>query len=627
MIKRILSYYKKHGLRLTLLWLYGCFVFKFRNRKIKSSDFACIDVQAEQAPFLTKKDSPTVFIMASDPYYAFCGEHQSAQKARAFNAMGYNVQYFYAVKPAQNVRFNIPVPVSAHLLICEDACNKINAEATEADLFVFEAPCREFGAVLDIAIAKNAKIFYQSNDDDESDSDNYDTDIKKRLLYYSIALERAVDDELFSAGRYAEKPEDLARGRVTLIYYGSLSESVVDWSLLASLAKEHPEYSINIIGDSANFDAKRQELPQNICFLGIKRQVDLPAYLKYADYAIIPFKTDKNAEKALSGSVLEYISMHKRVLSTKLSKTEKYPNVFCGETAEQWACIIEKNVSPSTAAADDFVLENSWRTRVTQIIDAAYPQKENSLLKDKLSVVVLNYNNKNVIFRCINTILKFNQLYNCEIIVVDNGSTDGSYELLEQTYKNGEITLVKNSKNGCSSGRNLGVAHSKREYIMFLDSDQWVNNKYWLQPYEQILQKNKNVGLIGWAAGFFNRKKYACHVVDTFPYKFMPSNMLCRCDISYLGSGGMIISREDFDKIDGFDVYYDPTCYEDTDISLKVRNFGKEIYYCPYLGVYHLPHQTTNSGTKAHQALIKAKGDYFVAKWERINKSLFKFIK
>ena len=92
------------------------------------------------------------------------------------------------------------------------------------------------------------------------------------------------------------------------------------------------------------------------------------------------------------------------------------------------------------------------------------------------------------------------------------------------------------------------------------------------------------------------------------------------------------ITKEDvvkklFDEIGGFDENYDPTCYEDTDISLKIRNVGKEIVYCPYLGIIHNPHQTTKSGSNEHSVLIKNKGDYFVKKWKLENKKLLNYRK
>ena len=194
--------------------------------------------------------------------------------------------------------------------------------------------------------------------------------------------------------------------------------------------------------------------------------------------------------------------------------------------------------------------------------------------------------------------------------------------VLKSKYKN-KIKLYKNTKNGCSSGRNLGVSKSNKEYILFLDSDQWATNKYFLHPYERLLKHN-DIGLIGWAAGFFNDSGISYYVVDNFPYRYMPQNMLARSDISYLGSGGMLIKRDLFKKINGFDEIYDPTCYEDTDLSLKVLNEGKKIVYCPYLGIIHLPHQTTKDGTDAHTKILLEKREYFKNKWMDKNPDLLK---
>ena len=224
------------------------------------------------------------------------------------------------------------------------------------------------------------------------------------------------------------------------------------------------------------------------------------------------------------------------------------------------------------------------------------------------------------------SVVEFSSSPETEVVVADNGSTDGSYELLCEKYGD-RIILVKNEKNGCSSGRNLGVKYSKGEYILFLDSDQWATSDYWLLPYETIFKKEKNVGLIGWAAGFFNKYNKSYHVVDSFPYRYMPPCAICRYDIGYLGSGGMMLTRADFDKVDGFDLKYDPTCYEDTDLSFKIKNLGKKVLYCPYIGLIHLPHQTTKSGSEAHLKLTKEKQEYFTSKWEKINPSLFQYKK
>ncbi len=243
---------------------------------------------------------------------------------------------------------------------------------------------------------------------------------------------------------------------------------------------------------------------------------------------------------------------------------------------------------------------------------------------NNISAVVLNYNNRDCIFRCIDSILENNSRYGCKVVVVDNQSSDGSYELLQQRD---DILLCRNDRNGCSSGRNLGVSMVESEYIIFLDSDQWVQHENWLDPYIEIFKGDDTVGAAGWAGGWFNSRGYAYRVADSFPMGYMPPYGLWRDDIGYIGTGGMMLKRSLFEEIGGFDLFYDPTCYEDTDISLKVRHAGKSLAYCPWLGVGHKPHQTTNSGSDAHDLLIRSKGEYFVSKWKKLDPLLLSFKK
>lgn len=652
-VKKINEHIKNYGVKETVVWLYNCLLFRLRRRKIKSIDFNNIENSNEEIKNGYLKVKPSVFIVASIPYYDIGGGQRCSQLAKTFNKMGYDVNYLYAYKSSENVRFNLSMPFSSHIFIDKDIISKIDKKVSSNDLFIFESPSIRFKDILDLAINRNCKIIYENIDNWETTLgyEVYNEEMLKKLLTHSDLLvgtakplveqleqylkkykiknkkveylANAVDEELFCGLKKLEKPSDLVLDKVTLLYYGSLWGEWFDWDLIIDLAIRNPRYSINIIGDYSNIPNILKLCPYNIHFLGLKKQVDLPNYLKYVDYAFIPFKTGEIGDYVSPLKIFEYIAMYTKVLSTTLPDIQGYPNLFCGDAVEEWENIINKNVPTNIEAADDFVDNNTWSSRISKMISCVYPEKSISMLKDKLSIIILNYNNKNIIFKSINSLLKYNTYYNYEIIVVDNGSTDGSYELLEKKYKN-KIKLLKNTKNGCSSGRNLGVSASSREYIMFLDSDQWATNPYWLSAYETILNNYDNIGLIGWAAGFFNKSGFAYHVVDSFPYRYMPANLLARKDIGYLGSGGMLLKKELFDSVGGFDLKYDPTCYEDTDFSLKIRNTKYEFVYCPYLGIIHLPHQTTNSGSDQHTKLLKEKREYFKAKWTKENASLLK---
>ena len=87
-----------------------------------------------------------------------------------------------------------------------------------------------------------------------------------------------------------------------------------------------------------------------------------------------------------------------------------------------------------------------------------------------ISIIVPIYNQILYLDRCMKTIL--NQTYdNLEIILVDDGSTDGSSELCDQyCQKYGNIKVIHKTNGGISSARNAGIAQANGDYIGFVDS-------------------------------------------------------------------------------------------------------------------------------------------------------------
>lgn len=100
-------------------------------------------------------------------------------------------------------------------------------------------------------------------------------------------------------------------------------------------------------------------------------------------------------------------------------------------------------------------------------------------LNDLVSVVITNYNYEKYIAEAINSALL--QDYSpIEIIVVDDGSTDNSIEIIEK-YSD-RITLIRKDNGGVSSARNAGIKNARGSYIAFLDADDfWEETKIGLQ--------------------------------------------------------------------------------------------------------------------------------------------------
>lgn len=95
-----------------------------------------------------------------------------------------------------------------------------------------------------------------------------------------------------------------------------------------------------------------------------------------------------------------------------------------------------------------------------------------------ISVIVPVYNVENEIARCIKSII--NQSYkNIEIILINDGSTDGSLNICRHYSKlDKRIKIITQENQGLSASRNTGLDLAKGKYIMFVDSDDYVNNSF-----------------------------------------------------------------------------------------------------------------------------------------------------
>ena len=94
----------------------------------------------------------------------------------------------------------------------------------------------------------------------------------------------------------------------------------------------------------------------------------------------------------------------------------------------------------------------------------------------RFSVVIPVFNSEKYIDRCLNSII--NQTYkNIEIIIIDDGSSDRSYEICEKkSKKDKRIKLIKQANKGVSFARNLGIEESKGDFIVFVDSDDYLED-------------------------------------------------------------------------------------------------------------------------------------------------------
>lgn len=113
-----------------------------------------------------------------------------------------------------------------------------------------------------------------------------------------------------------------------------------------------------------------------------------------------------------------------------------------------------------------------------------------------VSVIIPIYNISPYVFQCINSATK--QTYkDIEIILVNDGSTDGSIEICEYFRKTDtRVKLINQNNQGLVAARKSGINSAKGTYIFYLDGDDWIDENC-IEIYMQEAQKNDSDIVIG----------------------------------------------------------------------------------------------------------------------------------
>ena len=219
--------------------------------------------------------------------------------------------------------------------------------------------------------------------------------------------------------------------------------------------------------------------------------------------------------------------------------------------------------------------------------------------KHLAAIIVLNHNKKNDVLECLDSIYK-QDYKEYEVIVVDNGSRDGSVDAIKNEFPN--IHLIESEINlGVAGGRNLGIrfANEKFNYkfILFLDNDV-VIEKTALSEMVESFDTEKKVGIV-------TPKCYMMNRPGVFGYAGGLSINLFTGRIANIGNeekdvgqfdqsrfissaGGLcLISKDVIDEVGFFDERFNPYGWEDVDFSLRAKQKGFNIHYNHRAIIHH----------------------------------------
>ena len=219
-----------------------------------------------------------------------------------------------------------------------------------------------------------------------------------------------------------------------------------------------------------------------------------------------------------------------------------------------------------------------------------------------VSFVVLNWNGRAVLEKCLDSILAVDHPLR-EIVVSDNGSVDGSIEMMKARYA-GRVTVIENGRNyGVPIGRNIGIRHALQsdvDFLFCLDNDLTIAPDA-ISKLIAVLRRDERIAMAGAlimdmaqpdvissAGGLVN---WTQNMVKTLgANQKLTGQFRDIWDVDYAGGGALFVRADYVRKHGAVDEGFIGYGYEDTDFGMRAKQLGYRVVCCADAKVWHRPH-------------------------------------
>lgn len=254
----------------------------------------------------------------------------------------------------------------------------------------------------------------------------------------------------------------------------------------------------------------------------------------------------------------------------------------------------------------------------------AAPEEEKSTPADAVaiqrltSIVILTYNNLHYTKLCIESIRSHTAPGSYELIVVDNHSTDGTAEWLNEQS---DVRTVINEDNlGFPKGCNQGIALARGDSVLLLNNDTVVTPN-WLDNLCTCLFSSEKIGAVGAVTN-------SCSNFQTIPYQYNTLDEMWEIagkhnqsdpgkweDRLRLVGFCLLIKRTVIDKIGLLDERFTPGNYEDDDYCMRIRTAGYRLVLCKDTFIHHYGSVSFNQQSAGFYNLLRKNAKIFEQKW------------
>lgn len=236
-------------------------------------------------------------------------------------------------------------------------------------------------------------------------------------------------------------------------------------------------------------------------------------------------------------------------------------------------------------------------------------------MRKKVTIIIPNYNGLKFMEPCFKA-LRAQSDQNFELLVVDNGSSDGSVEWLKD-HQIPSIFLEENT--GFSGAVNVGIRESVTPYVILLNNDTEPDPDYVRQMVKAIERSPKIFSVSSKMIQLYHKDLMddAGDMYSVLGWAYQrgvgqkSSGYKKACRVFSACAGAAIYRREVFDKIGGFDE--DHFAYlEDIDVGYRAKICGYENWYCPKAVVYHVGSGTSGSKYNSFKVKLAARNNLYL---------------
>ncbi len=443
----------------------------------------------------------------------------------------------------------------------------------------------------------------------------------------TLLVRNGVEFDHFSKTKKNNKLSAISKKGPIVGYYGAIS----DWfdnELLEYLAVNRPQYQFVLIGSTFGADIRKLKTLPNVHLLGEKPYAELPDYLYHFSVCTIPFKITPLIEATNPVKFYEYLAAGKKIVTTALPELLEYDGkyVLIAKTKQEFLNNVDLIIKNKDSLAEkkkliEFAGQHTWAQRYGLVKNAA-----NEKLYPKASIIIVSYNNPELLKNCLNSIKAFTRYPNYEVIVVDNNSEQAVKDYLRVSQKNNpQLKTIFNPKNkGFAAANNQGLKIAEGEYFVLLNNDTVVTQDWLLRLFEHF--KDKKTGLIGPVTNFAGNEQ---KVIDFAAGSAEKINELAQrvykkyqgqsyTTTDRLGFFCVALTRKIYKKIGGLDEAYGVGMFEDDDYCQRAKKAQYSLRIAQDVFIYHQGRSSFKKiKNKEYKKIFAKNKRYFENKWQK----------